>query len=1186
MEPVQLDFIVKGDIENELAKVRLAIKGVGDESYSSYTRLFESSNKAYNSLSKQNQAIAISLQENIRRLRQNEAAQQALFEKYKKGQVASTDYARAQSRLAVQQSDLKKRAAELNRQIEQEIKINALASGSMAQKQARLEAMRTEYTNMSAKWRENEKVGGQLLKRIKELDAEINNHTRSMKQSKAETGDVVDVMEQLPGPIGSSVSQVRQLTNAGKAFMTSGVGMFVSMLAGLFLSLKIAIEGSEAATARLEGKKSFFLSLFNTQKKMITEAWASVYNSMTGDDEAARKNMYRFHQLNTGMIRNAQGKDDAAVKQVEVNKLTERNGELVIANTTAVEQYRTQLMDVNKTLQERIGIGQNIISLEKESMDLKLSPLGQNYDLFRDGNQELFNDLSQEQAKSLELADQYFKTMTDGGELTLTQQKEMINTVNDITSSMDRWSGDEKKQFRSYFTDALNATKEYYNRTREVATNVSNIIKEEQNKAEKDAQITKLDLLQEEVAARKTQYDLLEAYEINMGKEAASGAFEPLKKEGDSYIGFLNNRIAALQSKETRTADDDVALGYLFKEREAATPKEVFDPAPFKAEIEAKQELYKTDLDALRAYLQDQKRLIENDESKAGKQKNMIVDAALKKVEQDRQAHLDNLLAKYQTYATQMTSLENTYNLDMQRLSKAYDEAKTNEEKQRIDEAKELRTEGYKASLAALEAENEGFSKVLFGDLRKVSKETLKNALVEAKEFIAKWVEQCGELSPEMEKLLQDIQNGIDNAEEGMKSDIPGDIRDVAYALQDCAYAASQFDEDLGAVVQTAADVAYGVADIAQGIANFSTNPIAGASQILSGIAGIIGGIGTRLKENKKIREEYLQTLVETYSKELEYNALLRERLRIQQQLDESSLQYYNRMGTELDKQKASIAKEYEEVWSKLMGENYISDTKYKHGTWFRKAKTWNEYSSLAGKSYEDIESLYTQDKLDGAAKTLFERLQQLKEEGEDVVDMMGQLQYEMQQAFTGTTATAIRDSIIQGFMDGKRSAADFADSFEEMMRKAMLQSIAIKYIEEPLMKWYDDFASMSEEGLTQEKIDQLREQYNKIVDGAASELDKLEQITGITGSASSQQAKAGAFNAMSQDTGDELNGRFAAMQLNMSTIVVKIDNIIDIMYICSDRLASIDENTRYCRKLEAIDNNIAKILRDGIKVK
>ena len=139
-----------------------------------------------------------------------------------------------------------------------------------------------------------------------------------------------------------------------------------------------------------------------------------------------------------------------------------------------------------------------------------------------------------------------------------------------------------------------------------------------------------------------------------------------------------------------------------------------------------------------------------------------------------------------------------------------------------------------------------------------------------------------------------------------------------------------------------------------------------------------------------------------------------------------------------------------------MQGEEFISGKGYKHGTWFRKAKTWNIYSSLAGKSYDDIEKLYTEGRLEEMVAKLFEQLKALKEEGADIDQMLADQAESMREAWTGTTSDSIADSILQGFAEGKRSAADFADSFEEMLNNAVLQGIKLRALEEPLRQWYE----------------------------------------------------------------------------------------------------------------------------------
>ena len=467
MEPIKLEFIVKGDIEKELAKVKLAIKGVGDESYTSFTRLLSSSNDAFNSMSKDAQRHALILQRYIQKLRQNEAAQEALYDKFKKGTVSSEEYAQAQSRLAVQQAELKQRASELSRTVEREIQLNKAVKGSIDEKRVALNLLREEYSRLNKEERENEKIGGQLLSRIRELDRETKSLNSGLKEVKASSSDLTDTLEQIPGPIGDGVSQFKQLLSAGKAFMSSGIGIFVAGLTALFYGLKTAIEGSEQATTKMNATFVYAKSIWDTQKKMLTEATATLYNLFTGDWEAANKSSQRFIQLQMNQVGYAKASALASEEQVKINKQIERNNGLILANSAAIEQYRTQLMDVNKTFEERKKIGQEVLKLEKENVNLRMEPLARDYNNFIFKEQDAFQLISDQFKDQTVLANKYFNTLAEGGELTLGQQHDLINAVNDITSGLDRvWDDEQKAKFRSYFSDALTVTKDYYSKTR------------------------------------------------------------------------------------------------------------------------------------------------------------------------------------------------------------------------------------------------------------------------------------------------------------------------------------------------------------------------------------------------------------------------------------------------------------------------------------------------------------------------------------------------------------------------------------------------------------------------------------------------------------------------------------------------------------------------------------------------
>lgn len=484
-------------------------------------------------------------------------------------------------------------------------------------------------------------------------------------------------------------------------------------------------------------------------------------------------------------------------------------------------------------------------------------------------------------------------------------------------------------------------------------------------------------------------------------------------------------------------------------------------------------------------------------------------------------------------------------------------------------------------------------------ELERISERVGKVALEASKEIIEKALSASERLDTSdldrLRKKIEQVTTRTQEAREGILGllDAWGTLNDsgrataiadecfkIADSLSLAAETAELFDEALGGTLSTVAELVGGVGNIAGGVGRaLSGDVIGGVTGILSGVTGIIGSFKKRTEENKRILAEYKQSLLETEMKELEYNAILRERLRLQQQIGETSLDYFTRQGVELKKQASQIEKEYAEVWKKLQDEQYVTETHYKHGTWFRKAKTWNDYDSLAGKTYEEMESLYTQGKLTESAQTLFEQLRKLKEEGADVADLIDDLNQEMKEAFTGTTVDSITDSIIRGFAEGKRSAKDFADDFQQMLNNAVLQGVKMKALEEPLRKWYESFAEASQNGLNADTIASLREQYNKIIEDAAKQLEDMEKVTGTTiGNIADtgRTATAQGIASMSQDSANELNGNFYALLIyadktcqgvtNINTMMVEALGVLNRIAANTDRLEAIEKNVRETR--------------------
>ena len=176
-----------------------------------------------------------------------------------------------------------------------------------------------------------------------------------------------------------------------------------------------------------------------------------------------------------------------------------------------------------------------------------------------------------------------------------------------------------------------------------------------------------------------------------------------------------------------------------------------------------------------------------------------------------------------------------------------------------------------------------------------------------------------------------------------------------------------------------------------------------------------------------------------------------------------------------------------------------------------------------------------------------------------DYADLAGEIDDLTQQFYESITQISfdsMKDSFVSNLMDMEKSAEDFADDFAEMMQKALLSYSMEDLINTDLKNLYNDWAKMIEDKkgkLTDDDIKELNKRYDDIVQEGLKRRDDWAKVTGYTGSSSSSQtATSGGWASMGQDTADELNGRFTALQIagesiaqNMTTTISQMESIV-----------------------------------------
>lgn len=186
-----------------------------------------------------------------------------------------------------------------------------------------------------------------------------------------------------------------------------------------------------------------------------------------------------------------------------------------------------------------------------------------------------------------------------------------------------------------------------------------------------------------------------------------------------------------------------------------------------------------------------------------------------------------------------------------------------------------------------------------------------------------------------------------------------------------------------------------------------------------------------------------------------------------------------------------------------------------------------------------------------------------LTEKLNDYIDQAGKLE-ELSEQFkenlTQISFSGMRDGFLTDLMDMKKDGSDIvkdmANDFAEEMQKSLLSFSMEDLINGDLKKLYDDWAKAMKDKngkLTKEDVNAFYERYDEIVQEGLKRRDEWAKITGYTGSSSSSQtATSGGWASMGQDTADELNGRFTAMQIaeesiaqNMTTTISQMESIV-----------------------------------------
>lgn len=211
--------------------------------------------------------------------------------------------------------------------------------------------------------------------------------------------------------------------------------------------------------------------------------------------------------------------------------------------------------------------------------------------------------------------------------------------------------------------------------------------------------------------------------------------------------------------------------------------------------------------------------------------------------------------------------------------------------------------------------------------------------------------------------------------------------------------------------------------------------------------------------------------------------------------------------------------------------------------------------------------------------------LQDIIDCNEEIENMKEQLKETM----TGVSFDSFYDNFVSTLSDMDKDSQDFADDFENYLKNAILSNLVANKYRSKIEALYNDWANKSDSNgdgifdLTSSEADELRKAQQALAEEMIAERDAMAEVFGWTSSASSQESSKKGFATMSQDSADELNGRFTALQISGEEI--KNQNQLQTMSILDLKagMLSIGANTSGIKDIASETRDLIRLSYEAI---
>ena len=445
---------------------------------------------------------------------------------------------------------------------------------------------------------------------------------------------------------------------------------------------------------------------------------------------------------------------------------------------------------------------------------------------------------------------------------------------------------------------------------------------------------------------------------------------------------------------------------------------------------------------------------------------------------------------------------------------------------------------------------------------------------------------QSGEISikdvtdalEKLKKALSDrspwlsFMGSIDKAVEKFKGgDLSGGIAGMTGAIKDFAPALKQFGSDLSNIfgfndeglqsvlggLDALSSTAGGVAQIMSGdIVGGVMSAVGGFSQLVS----VFSGMGD---SDKKLAEdiERLTATNETLNKSITMLAEKMEGSSLADALDITREALDNIKQSQ--KNTAELMQRSAAAYSNGFlgfGGKHSSNTRINNEI---SASEWARVTKVTGASVASAERFWSLTseqmyKVARDAPDVYAHIKDLANDGykdaaqfmDEYTEYWKQIEEAQKRYYEKMTSTSF-DSVLGDFtnllMDMEAGMYGSSKTMEKYLQQAVINGLVNDEYKNRVKTWYEQLGKAMEDGLTEEEAKGLRNTWDEMTKEAMKKRDQINDLFGF----GSTDEGSGAFKSASsftQDQGDELNGRLAAIQIGLQQGIMQRTAIVELL--------------------------------------